>query len=263
MQLKKMNFRPQVVMKYFIILVGIIYSTFGCRKDQTFETCETCKKHINPYSSAFFLEDAEQLTYRLVSSDSNHVDFNKIELNQDAVNCTLGKLSAIYATARNTKGPIHLMLNKWNVHITQRIVLYGIAMEFTTNTGLYNELITNPGNTSNAFLNELYNEYGFKFIYKIYDENTLSMTALKNHNVRYIKQKLQDIEEISKIYISSNTADGPSIEHFPYPDHDIFIFKHSWGDCMFGCIFNHYWKVKVDQNCSVSLVEEYGSALPY
>ena len=258
-----MNFRPQVVMKYFIILVGIIYSTFGCRKDQSLETCETCKKHINPYSSAFFLEDAEQLTYQLVSSDSNHVDFNKIELNQDAVNCTLGKLSAIFATASNTKGPIHQMLNKWNVHITQRIILDGITMEFTTNTGLYNELITNPGNTSNAFLNELYNDYGFKYIYKMYDENTLSMTALKNHNVRYIKQQLLDIDEISNVYINRFMIDGPSIEHFPYPDHDIFIFDYAWGQCMTGCLAHHFWKVKVDAQCAVSLVEEYGIALPY
>lgn len=227
------------------------------------DTCQIGEKYINPYSSAYFLEDAEQLTYQLVSNDSTHVDFNKIALNQDAVNCTLGKLSAIYTTASNTTGPIHQMLNKWNVHVTNRFILSSFSMKFTTTTGLYDELITNPGNTSNAFLNELYNDYGFKSISKTSGENTLSMGSLKNHNVRYIKQELQDIEGISNVFLNRYILDGSAIEHFSYPDHDIFIFDYAWGQCMTGCLSHHFWKVKVDAQCTVSLVEEYGDELPY
>jgi hypothetical protein len=263
MQLKTLNIRLKLAMKNSIIFLGIVLTIFSCRKDKVLDTCQIGEKQINPYSSAYFLEDAEQLTYQLISNDSTHVDFNKIALNEDAVNCTLGKLSAIYATASNTTGPIHQMLNKWNVHFTQRIVLSGFSMKFTTTTGLYDELITNPGNTSNAFLNELYNDYGFKSISNSSGENTLSMGSLKNHNIRYIKQELLDIDEISNVYINRLAIDGSSIEHFPNPDHDIFIFDYAWGQCMTGCLAHHFWKVKVDAQCAVSLVEEYGDELPY
>lgn len=250
-------------MKNLIIFLGIVLTMFSCRKDKVLDTCQICEKQINPYSSAYFLEDAEQLTYQLVSTDSNHVDFNKIELNQDVVNCTLGKLSAIYNTTVKTSGALQDVLNKWNVHVTNRTTLSRFSMKFDDTTGLYQELITNLGNTSNAFINELYHEYGFKSISAASGENILSLSSLKNHNIRFIQQQLLAIDEISNVYINRNPLDGSAIEHFPYPDHDIFIFEYAWGQCMTGCIFNHYWKVKVDQNCAVSLVEEYGSALPY
>ncbi len=250
-------------MKNLIIVLVITLATIGCRKDPNLGACQKCQKQINPYTSEYFLEDAEQLTYQLISTDSNHVDFNKIALNQDAVNCTLGKLSAIYNTANKATGSLHEMLNKWNVHFTKRIVLNGFSIKFADTSGLYQELITNPASTSNAFINELYNDYGFRSISTASGENILGMSSLKNHNVRFIKQRLLEIDGISNVYINRFLLDGPSIEHFSYPDHDIFIFAYAWGQCMTGCLSHHFWKVKVDQHCGVYLLEEYGDELPY
>jgi hypothetical protein len=250
-------------MKNLIIVLGIVLTIFSCRKDKVLDTCQIGEKQINPYSSAYFLEDAEQLTYQLISTDSNHVDFNKIELNQDAVNCTLGKLSAIYNTAAKTSGALQDVLNKWNVHVTNRTTLSSFSMKFEDTTGLYQELINNLGNASNAFINELYNKYGFKSISAASSENILSLSSLKNHNIRFIQQRLLEIDEISNVYINRNPLDGSAIEHFPYPDHDIFIFDYAWGQCMTGCLSHHFWKVKVDAQCTVYLVDEYGDELPY
>ncbi len=250
-------------MKNLIIFLGIVLTMFSCRKDKVLDTCQIGEKQINPYSSAYFLEDAEQLTYQLVSTDSNHVDFNKIELNQDVVNCTLGKLSAIYNTAAKTTGALQDVLNKWNVHVTNRTTLSSFSMKFDDTTGLYQELITNPGNTSNAFINELYHAYGFKSISNTSGENIISISSLKNHNIRAIQQRLLEIEVVSHVYINRYSVDGPLIEYISYPDHDIFIFDYAWGQCMTGCLAHHFWKVKVDAQCTVSLVEEYGDELPY
>ena len=263
MQLKTLNFRLKLAMKNLIIFLGIALTIFSCRKDKVLDTCQISEKQINPYSSAYFLEDAEQLTYQLVSSDSTHVDFNKINLNEDVVNCTLGKLSAIYNTAAKTAGPLQDLLNKWNVHVTNRIILSSFSMKFNNITGLYQELISNPSNTSNAFINDLYHKYGFKSIAITGSENTISMSSLKNHNMRFIQQSLLEIDEISNVYLNRYALDGDAIEHFPYPDHDIFIFDYAWGQCMTGCLAHHFWKVKVDEQCTVSLVEEYGDELPY
>lgn len=249
-------------MKNLIIVLGIVLVVAACRKDPNLGGCQNCQKQINSYSSAYFLEDAEYLTYQLISSDSNHIGHNQIALDEPTVYCYLGKLSAIYNEANATEGSLHKMLNKWNVHVKDGIELSLLGIKFADTLGLINEFLTNPGNTSNEFLNELYNDYGFRAIYPSNSEDIIGIRSLKNHNTPYIKTRLLEFDEIVEVYINEPQWDGPTIDHFSYPDHDIFIFEFAWDNCLTGCLKSHYWKIKVDQDCSVSLIEEFGDDLP-
>jgi hypothetical protein len=249
-------------MKNLIIFLGIVLIIFSCRKDPNLGICQNCQKQINSYSSAYFLEDAEQLAYRLISSDTSHVGHNQVELDQPTVDCYLGKLSAIFNAASAVDGSLHNMLNKWNVHIKYGIDLSMVGIKFTESSGLLDELLANPGNTSNDFLNELHNKYGFGAVYPPSVEDIIKIRSLKNHNTPYIKMRLQEFNEIFEVYIDDPPWDGPSIDHISYSDHDIFIFEFAWDNCFTGCLKSHYWKIKVDQDCSVSLMEEFGDDLP-
>jgi hypothetical protein len=248
-------------MKNLIIVLGILLVAAACRKDPNLGICQNCQKQINSYSSAYFLEDAEQLAYRLISSDTSHVGHNQVELDQPTVDCYLGKLSAIFNAANAVDGSLHHMLNKWNVHVKDGIDLSMIRIKFKDSSELLDELLTNPGNTSNEFLNELYNTYGFGAAFAN-GEDIVKMQSLKNHNTPYIKTRLQESTEIFEVYINDPLWDGPSIDHISYSDHDIFIFEFAWDNCYIECLKSHYWKIKVDQDCSVSLLEEFGDDLP-
>lgn len=249
-------------MKNLIIVLGIVLVAAACRKDPNLGICLNCQKQINPYASTYFLEDAEQLAHELISSDTNHVGHHQVELDQPTVDCYLGKLSAIYNTANALDGPLHKMLNKWNVHVTDGIELSKFSIKFADSSGLLDELLTNPGNTSNEFLNELHNKYGFGAIYPPNGENILAMSSLKNRNTTYIKNRLLESPEIVEVFINRSLIDGPTINHFSYPDHDIFIFEYRWGNCFSGCSYSHSWKIKLNQDCHLTSIEEFGDDLP-
>jgi hypothetical protein len=40
-----------------------------------------------------------------------------------------------------------------------------------------------------------------------------------------------------------------------------YVFKRGWGDCPSGCIYNHYWRVEIQDGTAV-IVEEWGDELP-
>lgn len=249
-------------MKKHILFCTIFLFSVSCRKDNAPIDYENCRKQINPQSISYFLEDAEVLTYQKIQSDSSHAGYNQIMLDSVTVQNYLEKLSAIYNTCAASSGSLNQMLNQWNIHTGPHISMNGLLIEFVDTIGLKNELLTSPGYTSNELLNQLYLAYGFKSITQSWSPEQVYIKSMQNYNVRYIREQLLLTEEIKAVYYNAHFLDGTSIEHIEYTDHDIFIFSFGWGDCPSGCMNEHLWKVKVDQLCNVSLLEEYGNALP-
>jgi len=248
-------------MKNLLLFSLIIIGLLGCRKDPQRTVCSNCGDNITAESTDYFLGDAQDLAYRIISKDSSHIGFNQIELEENTENCILSKLSAIYEASQSATGNFHDMLDIYHVHQGSRTVLNFLTIKFIDSSSLRTELINNPGNTSEPFLNQLYNDYGFIASTQNWGDN-IYFYSPDNYNIRYIKQALIQIPEITQVYLDFYFLDGLSIEHISYPNHDIFIFGYGWGDCPSGCFSTHFWKVKVDDSCIVSLVEEYGNELP-
>jgi len=40
-----------------------------------------------------------------------------------------------------------------------------------------------------------------------------------------------------------------------------YTFKHGWGDCLAGCIYNHYWEIQI-QDGVATVVQEWGDDVP-
>jgi len=40
-----------------------------------------------------------------------------------------------------------------------------------------------------------------------------------------------------------------------------YTFKYGWGDCMSGCINNHYWEIRIEDGIAI-IVQEWGDDLP-
>ncbi|MEL6866072.1 MAG: T9SS type A sorting domain-containing protein [Bacteroidota bacterium] len=57
---------------------------------------------------------------------------------------------------------------------------------------------------------------------------------------------------------------GESPRDITYSVHDEYIelvYRYSWGDCTAGCIYDHFWRFRVDENCMVSFEEDFGTPL--
>lgn len=233
----------------------------SCRKDPHRSICDNCSNNISNNSTTYFLSDAEDLAFKEISENPNHVGHNQIVLDSVTVSCYLSKLSAIYHAALNDTGTFHDMIFKYEIHQGQRYALNGLILGFTDSSDLFNELLNNGGNTSNLLLNQLNSSYGFTNVTEL-SNNQLYIQSNVNYNVLYIKEQLMLIPEISEVYLNFYFLDGMSIDYFSHTDHDIFLFSYGWGDCPSGCMAKHFWKVKIDLNCNVSLEDEYGDNLP-
>lgn len=207
------------------------------------------------------MADAEDLAYREITADSNHIGFNQIELEPNTVNCYLGKLSSIHNASQNSTGSLNEMLSTYEIHQGPRTILNGMSIIFVDSSSLKQEILTDPSNTSNSFFNELYSDYGFTSIFETWD-NKIYIESQNNYNVRYIKELLSPDPQILYVSLNFFFLDGLGIEYSPGVDSDLFTFSYGWGDCPSGCMAKHFWVVQVDQDCNATLIEEYGNDLP-
>ncbi|MDA7803615.1 hypothetical protein N8987_03480 [Crocinitomix sp.] len=138
-----------------------------------------------------------------------------------------------------------------------------MVIRFFNESTLRSELVNNPGYTSDEFLNTLYLNYGFNS-FNIYEWSPYITISSPNnyYNVQYIKHQLELIDQVYQVGLDGYWIDGPSITHEKIGAIDEFVFGYGWGDCPSGCFGHHYWRVQVDTDCNVTLLEEFGDDLP-
>ncbi|MEO1625342.1 MAG: T9SS type A sorting domain-containing protein [Bacteroidota bacterium] len=44
-------------------------------------------------------------------------------------------------------------------------------------------------------------------------------------------------------------------------DHRELVYRYSWGSCNTGCAFDHFWKFRIYEDCSVEFVDQFGTPL--
>lgn len=235
----------------------------GCRKDPAPPNYLTCSCYVDSSSTQYFFNEQYDFAYQEISNDPNHPGYEEIILDPETVYYYLGRLSAIYQSAKDTIGSLHDMLFKYKVHNhgSGKPVLNTLTVKFTDSSSLRNELMNQLGYTSNNLLNEVYTVYGFNSFYFSQFNETVIMSGTNFYNVQATKNLLEGIPEIEQVELSYNFIDGNVITHQKIGEVDEFIFDYGWGDCPSGCFAHHYWKVQVDKQCKVNLVTEYGNEL--
>lgn len=234
----------------------------GCRRDEYDFRCKVCYDQIDSASTNYFLEDAQAFAYLEIAADSTHTGYNEVVIDPETEYCYLAKLSAIYQASVSPSSPTHDLIFTYKVHQGIRTMLNGFTIGFSDSLGLREEFLSSPGYTSNAFLNQLSNEWGFTKTSSIPWNYNVIVYGDENLNVRYIREQLELSPEIDQVWLDYFFLDGPAIEYTAFPDYDEFIFQYGWGDCPSGCFYHHYWRIHLDSDCQVELVEEYGHDLP-
>lgn len=255
-----------VAVRQVIFISAIISLLASCRKDPAGLAYNACNFAIDTASSSYFDKEAHDFAYQEISNDANHSGYNEVELDPATVYYYMGRLSAIYREAEQSKGSLHDMIFKYSINNLGNGApgLNSYIVVFKDSSLLRNEVISNPGNTSNPFLNELYNEHGFRWYISplgpgwseiIYSEKTYL-------NGKVVKENLESSGEFEFVWIDYYGFDGQSISHQKLESTDEFVFMYGWGDCPSGCFGHHYWKIHVNDKCEVELVQEYGDDLP-
>jgi hypothetical protein len=76
-----------------------------------------------------------------------------------------------------------------------------------------------------------------------------------------LKEKLGKTDEFRYVEPTIIIGGGSNIS-FIGGNHKIYQYVLRWGDCPSGCIYQHYWKIKVTDQ-KITLLEEYGDPLEF
>ena len=248
----------RVLLCFFMVL-----SCMACRKDSVLTKSDTCSAFVSQEAENYFRSSAQDFAYLEISNNPDHFGYNLFKIEEHTINYFLGKLSAIYQKAIDSTDVLHDMIFKYAVQNTnQRLSLKSIIVMFNSNSTVLAEIHSNEATYSEPFLNKMKNEY---WLYpKTYNSMYTKVNFISEvpFNVGYIESNVKELDEVNAVYLDSYGGNAHTIVHSKDGIDDIFIFKHGWGDCMAGCFYHHYWKIKVSENCSVELLEEYGDELP-
>lgn len=245
-----------------VLLLGLSILS-GCRKDKNKIWYNECKSEIGITSEEYFRIDALDMTIWRTHTDSTSKYRNSPKIDQALYVYILGKLSAIYNEATDHGSDIHDIIFKYQIHRMRSIVTDRIFMKIP-NESFKNEVINDPLNTSNQSFNEFTNKYGFNKSTYLFGLSTMKLISEDNYYTPALVKTLNEIPGITDAYwdFYFNT-DGNNIIYSWTKDYDEFIFDYGFGSyCFAGCTYHHFWRVRVDQDCNVTLVSEYGDTLP-
>jgi hypothetical protein len=249
----KINFISKIVFAFLITILIL-----SCRKDPI-PTLNTCDNEIIYNSEEYFLNDAMELTLRYTTIDTLSPFHNDPYIDEQLQQHILGKLSAIYNASADSLTVFYEIIHDYKIHVHQTYTFDDLAIKFSDTT-LENEFISNPGYTSSAILNSITNSYGFNLTFDVVGWYFLHSNT--NYNIPVLCAKL--ITEPRIQYANPNffCCDGDNIVYNRTDQYDEFIFDHGMGDCPSGCFGHHFWKIRVDKDCNVTLADEYGDPLP-
>lgn len=149
-----------------------------------------------------------------------------------------------------------------HVHIFCTDILYNITMGVDTNKTWLNHWIDGEINTGINSIDTITHKFGLQIreIFSVDELYFVNMEAEVPFNNVAVINKYEETNEFIFIEPWVLVGDGSMITVESQDDYRIYTYSLNWGDCPSGCIYHHYWKVKIE-NDEVSLLEEGGKDL--
>lgn len=248
--------------------ISLIF-VFGCRKDKTDLTYKECYSEIISTSEAYFYEDAKQFGIQRLEADTLTDYFLNPVYREEETIYVLGKLSAIFNAAANAQlgDPLHDMIFKYQIHKLEGTSLSHLVIE-VEDWQIQDDFTKNFGETQNIELNKIASEFEFTSeAMWIFDKDLVILETEVDYILSHIGNRLIGTVGIVDVYPWSHYLYNTNINAFDISyswteEYDEFIFTHGFGDCLSGCYLHHHWKVRVDHECNVTFIEEFGDPLP-
>lgn len=243
-----------------IALGGFIALTLiACNKTREKTVAADCT--ITEEIKSLYQSSAEAIYTRIVQADETHAEHNADILGEAGVNEVLEKFGAIVMAAEsNTE--IHAMVYDYGIHQSMGWNPSGFGIWFNLESN-YTSMQDNWGATGYPTLDRLANDYGYTITHTFNSNKGGRIEGDTPLNMQAIVEAInEELDALGSAELNHSFGGSSSIEYLEEGSKTVFIYSHGWGDCPSGCIYHHFWKVKVDKNCDVTLVEQYGDDLP-
>jgi hypothetical protein len=246
------------------ILLFVATVLSSCRKDNIDQSYKECYTEITPESRAYFYDDAHEFGLQRLGADTLTDYIKNPVYREEQTLYVLGKLSAIYNESISTESPLHDLFFKYEIHKMLSSSSNTVGIRFS-DFGLQKDFAKNPSEAQNEVLNDLINHKGFWLYEPSKHATNVYIKTDRQYVLSIIAYRLKGTLGVEKSWVSKITNfefNDRDISYSWTEDYDEFIFKYGFDDCPSGCAQSHFWKIRVDQNCNVKLVEEYGDPIP-
>jgi len=256
-------------LRFFALTLISLILTCSCRKDKTNLVYKECYNEITVVTRAHFYTDAVQFGIQRLSAETlSEYHLNPVYIEEQTI-YVLGKLSAIFNAAASSPvdSPLYDIVFKYQIHkeIGTHLNMLNIVVE---SWDVQYDFKAHFGNTQNDELNAITNKYDFSYYNTVGVLDTVYVLLINedeyimSHFAKQLKGTPGIVDARSMIYSITNGNGLTDIYYSWTDEYDEFIFQYGMGDCPAGCTEFHYWKVRVDKDCNVSFIEEYGDPLP-
>lgn len=256
-------------MKRILAVIFLLVVIASCRKDKTDLTYKECYAEITATSRNHFYLDAQQFgIQRLMADTLSDYYLNPVYREEETI-YVLGKLSAIFnaATMSEPGTPLYDIIFKHQIHKLEKTSLRDLVIEVENDT-VQLDFVKNYGSTQNSELNKISEEFEFTVDEAwFWDKIFVVLTTEEPLVLSHIGNRLLGTFGVIDAYGWNNYMYNSYINAFDISyswtdGYDEFIFTHGFGDCIMGCDLHHHWKVRVDHDCNVTFIEDYGDPLP-
>jgi hypothetical protein len=236
----------------FLILLSSACKKSGPTEDSEKEQ-ETKQEPLDNTGTSLdsYINDAKYLYIRGINSDPNHPDYDKVELNNSAINKIFGYFKAVNALNSPQTDSI---FNLYKMKIYHRISLSSLTFAVIPSKPGIDNLINGKIPTGNKGLDDIFNQGGFNKSTKFQLLSTplITISSPKELNMFAIERQLKKREEI--LYTSSPdgiAGDGDRMSLTYRGETAILSFFRGWGDCPAGCAFDKPWVFEITNGLAV------------
>lgn len=237
------------LMLFFFIFLGL--SKIG----QSQIVQSSCVAHDS--IKVLYQTDADRLAVRnIIATNSSYIDsvIIQVDLSERILNAMLAVYNATGIAERDT------VIDEFNIHtyINPSLNLFTVKAD---SIELWMQNIKNNiSPTGNNTVDNLVNTYGLSvngyYSYGNPSHHIVNFQSLSNLNIIPLTGLFETVNGVSYSNVSHYPGDGNDINASLHPNYVELIYKHGYGDCLSGCIFNDFYIFKVYTDCSVEFVSK-------
>lgn len=231
----------------------------------------------NPSSTDFFKYTKEDLiplndsTKTLYYNDASYIEFvnltndslNKyiqVRLNVNNIQSYYNDLINIYNNCYNLSNSLFENINRIHTYWTSN--LFNIHVSVDTSKSWTKQWIQGNKFTGISKLDTLIEKYNLNVLYLNNTKDRFNFIIKSEIPINYLAliKQLEETEEFKYVETNLIIGSGSTISLEVVGNYNVYKYSLRWGDCPSGCLYNHYWKIKV-QNNKLLLLEESGDSL--
>jgi hypothetical protein len=195
-----------------------------------------------------YYADARQLYFREIKADTNHVNYNKAELDTIEINKIVSFLEAVYKLDSPESNAV---FHAHKIHAKHCYSLNSIMIDVRTTYPEGKNFVNGKIPTGDTALDNIIGKYGFdsiKFMSTHLDATWIVIYTKRHYNLIPIMKEFKALR--STVFIEPNGGcwDGDNILLKRQGNKATIVFSKGEEDCPAGCIVRKNWEFEVEHN---------------